>query len=349
MKRNLIFLLSASAVAAAVLVGSPPPYLMHILVQILLWATIYSAWTLLGRFGIMSLGHGGFVGIGAYGVVLLWNLLGVSPWIGVLASVVAAMLVAFVVGYPCFRLRVVGHNFALVTLALAVVVQLAIVAAREITGGSLGLTPRTESLHPLLALQFGDDKNIAFVFALVLWLIGLWVWTWLDGSMTRLSLAASSEQEDAAAAIGINVAREKLKVLLMSAALASVGGSLLGQYLMFVNPDTFSGAPVSLQILYASVAGGMYTALGPMVGSALTLALTEYLRVFFGTKLIGAANTIYGLMLIIFVIFMPQGIWGTISGALGRRRARGFQPAVRSASTPHPALTGPSDESKRDF
>jgi branched-chain amino acid transport system permease protein len=267
----------------------------------------------------MSLGHSGFVGIGAYGVVLLWNHLGISPWIGLPISTVAAMLVALVVGYPCFRLRVVGHNFALVTLALAVVVQLAIIAARDVTGGSLGLTPKTAAVAPLLALQF-PSKNVAFLFALCFWLAGLWVWTRIDTSMTRLAMAASAEQEDAAAAIGINVAFEKLKVLLVSAAITSIGGSLLGQYLMYVNPETLSGPPVSLQMLYAAVAGGMYTALGPTIGSALTIALTEFLRILFGTKFIGGANTIYGLMLIVFVIFMPQGIWGTIVSRFGRKR-----------------------------
>lgn len=150
--------------------------------------------------------------------------------------------------------------------------------------------------------------------------------TRLNASMTSLSLAASAEQEDAAEAIGINVAREKLKVLLLSAAVTAVGGALLGQYLMYINPETLSGSPVSLQILYASIAGGMYTVLGPTIGSGLTLALTESLRVLFGTRFIGAANTIYGLMLILFVIFMPQGIWGTIlskfQGKRNSRRAR---------------------------
>jgi branched-chain amino acid transport system permease protein len=320
MKRNLIFLLSVVVIAGALLVIGVPLYIMHILVQILLWGAVYSGWTLLARFGIVSLGHSGFVGIGAYGVVLLWNLFGLTPWIGILVSTAAAMLVAFAVGYPCFRLRVVGHNFALVTLALGVVVQLSIIAVRDVTGGSLGLTPKTEAAAPLLALQF-SNKNIAFLFALCFWLASLWVWTRVDKSMTRLSLAASAEQEDAAAAIGIHVAFEKLKVLLMSAAITAVGGSLLGQYLMYINPETFSGPPVALQMLYASVVGGMYTALGPTIGSGLTLALKESLRVLFGTRFIGGANTIYGLLLILFVIFMPQGIWGAIVSRFSRKRS----------------------------
>lgn len=331
-KRAGLFL-AGSILAVLVALAPLPTYVMHIIIQIFLWAAVYSAWSLLGRFGIVSLGHGGFVGIGAYGVVLLWNLLGLTPWIGIVIATAITLVVAFAVGYPCFKLRVAGHNFALVTLALAVVVQLSIVAARDLTGGSLGLTPRSETAMPLAALQF-PNKSVAFLFAAAFWLLTIWVWIWLDQSMTRLSLAASAEQEDAAAAIGINVTWEKLKVLLISAALASIGGSLLAQYLMYVNPDTFSGPPVSLQMLYAAVAGGMFTALGPTVGSALTLALTEFLRVFFGTQLIGAANTLYGLLLMIFVIFMPQGIWGTIVEAYRRRAGAARTPVGAPASAP---------------
>ena len=109
---------------------------------------------------------------------------------------------------------------------------------------------------------------------------------------------------------------EKLKVLLLSAGVTAAGGALLGQYLMYVDPGTFSGTPVSLQILFASIAGGMYTFLGPTVGAAFTITLTESLRIVFGTRFIGGANTIYGAMLIVFVIFMPQGIWGTLVGLL---------------------------------
>ena len=96
----------------------------------------------------------------------------------------------------------------------------------------------------------------------------------------------------------------------IAATLASIGGSMLGQYLMYVNPETLSGVMVSLQMLFASVVGGMFTAIGPTVGSALTITLTEYLRILFGTKFIGGANTIYGILLVVLTIFMPVGIWG---------------------------------------
>jgi branched-chain amino acid transport system permease protein len=286
-------------------------YFLHLLIQILIWGFVYTAWSMMGRFGFVSLGHGAFMGIGAYVPALLWNYQGITPWIGVPISVVLAILLALAIGYPCFRLRVVGHYFALVTLALGQVVLLSIVAARDVTGGSLGMTPRAVG-HSWYALQF-PEKPFFYGFALVVWLAGLLTWRWLDGGVGREALEAISEDEEAAAAMGIDVTREKLRVTIISAGLTAVGGGVFGQYLMYLNPETVSGIAVSLQIVFAAIAGGMYSMLGPTVGALLTIALTEGLRVWFGTNFVGAANTIYGVFLILFVIFMPRGIVGLIS------------------------------------
>src|SRR6185437_6353677 len=119
-----------------------PDYFLHIVVQILLWGFIYTAWSMMGRYGLVSLGHGAFLGIGGYGPALLWNLYDVTPWLGIPVSVALAALLALLVGYPATRMRVVGHYYALVTLALSQVVALTIIALRGITGGSLGLLVR---------------------------------------------------------------------------------------------------------------------------------------------------------------------------------------------------------------
>ena len=89
-----------------------PAYFLHLLIQILLWGFIYTAWSMMGRFGLVSLGHGAFMGIGAYVPALLWNYEGVTPWLGIPAGVLLSVLLAVVIGYPCFRFRVIGHYFA---------------------------------------------------------------------------------------------------------------------------------------------------------------------------------------------------------------------------------------------
>jgi branched-chain amino acid transport system permease protein len=308
--------------AAALLVALPfvtPAYFLHILIQILLWGFIYTAWSMMGRFGFVSLGHGAFMGVGAYVPALLWNYYGITPWLGMPAGMALSVFLALVIGYPCFRFRVIGHYFALVTLALSEVVLRSVTAARDITGGSLGMTQKLAG-HSWYALQF-PDKRYFYGIALVVWLGGLAAWRWIDRGISREALEAISEDEEAAASLGIDVMREKLRVTVISAALTALGGSLFGQYLAYLNPETVSGIAVSLQIVFAAIAGGMYAMLGPTVGAFLTIALNEGLRVSFGTNFIGAANTIYGILLVLFIIFMPRGIMGLIA-TLRRARSR---------------------------
>ncbi|MGO8867471.1 MAG: branched-chain amino acid ABC transporter permease [Alphaproteobacteria bacterium] len=310
----------AALAGLAALVALPfvvPVYFLHMLIQILLWGFIYTAWSLMGRFGFVSLGHGAFMGIGAYVPALLWNYEGVTPWLSIPLSMLLSALLALVIGYPCFRLKVVGHYFALVTLALGQVVMLTIVAARDITGGSLGMTQKLAG-HSWYALQF-PEKGYFYGVALVVWLAGLATWRWLDRGVGREALEAISEDEEAAAAVGIDVMREKLRVTVVSAVLTALGGALYVQYLMYLNPETVSGIGVSLQIVFAAIAGGMYTPLGPTVGALLTITLTEGLRVWFGTSFVGAANTIYGILLVLFIIFMPRGILGLFETWRARR------------------------------
>src|SRR3984885_7105841 len=262
-----------------------PPYFLHLLIQALIWGFIYTAWSMMGRFGFVSLGHGAFMGVGAYVPALLWNYYDVTPWAGIPLGVLLSALLAIVIGYPCFRLRVIGHYFALVTLALSQVVLLSIVAARDITGGSLGLTQRAVGFS-WYALQF-PDKRYFYVIALVLWLGGLLVWRAIDTG-SRQVLEAISEDEEAAASIGIDVLREKLRLTTISAALTALGGGIFGQYLMCLNSETVSGIAVSLQIVFAAIVGGMYAMLGSTVGALLTISLNEGLRIAFGTNFIGA-------------------------------------------------------------
>jgi branched-chain amino acid transport system permease protein len=308
------------AVAPFVPMGGMRQYVLHVIIQIFIWSFIGQAWSLMGRFGLVSLGHGAFLGVGAYTGTLLWNFYGLTPWVGVLAAVAAAVVLALVVSYPCSRFGIVGHYFALVTLAVGEVVRLLIIAERDWTGGSLGLTLRpADPQAALLAVQYAD-KRVFYYGSLVVWLGGLWVWQRLDRSMARSAMEAIGEDETAAASVGIRVARFKMAISVLSAALTALGGVLYAQYITYVNPETLAGIGVSLRIVFAVVLGGMYSLLGPTVGTAITIALAEYLRVVFGLKFIGMAETIYGLLLVLFIIFLPAGIWGSLRDLARRRR-----------------------------
>jgi branched-chain amino acid transport system permease protein len=294
-------------------------YPLHLMILCLLWAFVYTGWAIMGRLGMVSLGHGAFLGIGAYVVVMAWNHWGVSPWLGLPLALALTALVALLIGYPCFRFKIVGHYFALVTLALSEVARLVIVALRDHTGGSLGATPQMkQGVSTLFALQF-PSKVLWFYVVLACWLAGLWIWTRVDRSMARIGLQAISQEEDAAASIGMNVTRLKLSVTLISALMTCAGGVLYAQYQQYVNPETVSGIGISLQMVFGAIAGGMFVRLGPTVGAAFTLLLAEALRLAVGHEVHGLDTTLYGLMLVLFIIFMPKGILGAAQDAWERR------------------------------
>lgn len=316
---------AVSAIAGAALVALPfvyhAAYPLHILVLILLWSFLYTSWSVMGCFGLVSLGHGGFMGIGAYVTALLWNYFHVTPWIGIPAAMLAAAGAAVLVGYPCFRFRITGHYFALLTLALSAIVLQVITATRDTTGGSLGYTPeRYHNGSSLYAVQFAT-KEIWYLIALAVWAAGIFIRYRVDRSMLRYALEAIAEDEDAAAAAGVHVTKEKLKITVLSAMMTAFGGAMYCQYQMFISPDTVSGISVSLQMVFAAVVGGLYVPLGPTVGAAITILLTEYLRIWFGTAAVGWDNVVYGTLLVVFIIFLPLGILGSLWGRLRLVRA----------------------------
>jgi branched-chain amino acid transport system permease protein len=323
-----VAVLALLALAPALPMGGYKQYALHVMIQILIWSFIGGAWSLMGRFGLVSLGHGAFLGLGAYTTTLLWNFWGVSPWAGALVTIALTIGLALVIAYPCSRFQVVGHYFGLVTLAFGEVIRLLIIAERDWTGGSLGVSLKPAGGDSIIAVQFAD-KRVFYYGALVLWLVGLYVWHRLDRSMARSAMEAIGEDETAAASVGIHVSRFKMAITVLSAVLTAVGGVAYAQYISYVNPDTLAGIGVSLRIVFAVVLGGMYSLLGPTVGTALTIALAEYLRIAFGLRFIGMAETIYGLLLIVFIIFLPSGIYGSVRDLLVRRRP---QPAPARAA-----------------
>ena len=309
-------------------------YPLHILITILIWSFAYTGWSIMGRFGLVSLGHGAFMAMGGYITALLWNYLGMSPWFGIPIALVITGILALVVAYPCFKFRIVGHYFALVTLALSEVVRQVIIATRDYTGGSLGYTPEPHGEGwSIYAIQFPDDRIVFLYISVLVWLCGILIWRLVDGSMSRYALEAISEDEDASSAIGVKVTKEKLKITLLSAIMTAFAGALYCQYQMFISPDTIGGVGISLQIVFAVVVGGIYSSLGPTVGAIITLMLAEILRISIGTATINLTDSltinaagfplfIYGIMLVGFIIFLPKGIVGALSDIIDKKKKK---------------------------
>jgi branched-chain amino acid transport system permease protein len=329
----LVIILAVAALPLLVRVffAASERYYLHLLIQILLWSFIYTGWSLMGRFGLTSLGHGAFTGVGAYATVLLWNFAGLTPWLGIPIAIALSAIMGVLVGYPCFRLRITGHYFALLTLALTEFVRLCIVGLRDYTGGSLGTQPRRYADGiSLYAFQFEPDRMLAYYVAFALWVFGLYVWLRVDRSMDRYALDAASQDEDAAASVGINVTREKLKITALSSAMCALGGAVFAQYQMYIGPETIAGLGTSLNIVFAAIAGGIWVLLGPTVGAVFTQVLAEGLRVaiqgsaplksLFGSSALALDQAIYGLLLVLFIIYMPRGILGSATDWWQRRR-----------------------------
>jgi len=289
---------------------SPSPYVTHIITLIFIWSYISTVWAYMGRFGLVSLGHGAFLGIGAYVTALLFNFFNLSPWIGMLIGASAAALLAAVLGYACFRFGVIGDYFALVTLAVGELTALSIIALRDITGGSLGLTIRNLGNAPLY-FQF-SNKVYFYYLSLLFLLFALYLWVRIDKSKMQKALKAIGEDEVAASCVGINIIKYKMAITVTSAFLTGIGGVLYAQYITYLNPHTLSGVGVSLAICFKAILGGMFNLWGPTIGTAMIVSLEEYIRVSYGTKFIGISEVAYGIALISLIIFLPKGLYGTL-------------------------------------
>ncbi|MGI9411616.1 MAG: branched-chain amino acid ABC transporter permease [Hyphomicrobiaceae bacterium] len=323
MNGNVVVAIIAAFLFALPFIGVET-YALHLIIVILIWSFAYTGWSIMGRFGLVSLGHGAFMSIGGYVTALLWNKIGLTPWIGIPVSMLLAAVLAVIVGYPCFRFKIVGHYFALVTLALSEVVRQVIIATRDTTGGSLGYTPeRHGDGISVVALQFPEDRIYFFYIALIMWMLALVIWRYVDQSMSRYALEAIADDEDASAAVGVRVTTEKLKVTILSAIMTAFAGAMYCQYQMFISPDTIGGVGISLQIVFAVVVGGIYNSLGPTVGAIITIMLAEVLRIGIGTASVcvtkdicfnaaGVPLLIYGVLLVVFIIFLPKGIVGGV-------------------------------------
>ena len=296
----------------------PSPYLIHIGTLIFIWSFITTAWSYMGRFGLISLGHGAFLGLGAYTTGLLFNAYGLSPWIGMLLGGLAAVLLAMLIGYSCFRFGVIGDYFALVTLALGEVVALTLIAFRDITGGSLGFTLKSMGTS-LIAFQ--SEEKIHFYYGSFAFLIvALLVWKWIDRSPMQKAMRAIGEDEIAASTLGVGIIRYKMIITMISAFMTAIGAVLYAQYITYLNPHTLSGVPPSLEIAFKAILGGMFSLWGPTVGTLLIVSLEEYFRVVYGGTFVGFSQIIYGLALVLLIIFLPKGIYGSLQALFQRKK-----------------------------
>jgi branched-chain amino acid transport system permease protein len=282
-------------------------YTQGVGIRIVLAIALAQSWNVIsGIAGQTSFGHASFFGIGAYVTALAMGKLGLSPWLGMWPAAALAALVALGLGGACFRLR--GVYFALSTFAFSLVLEILARHFDKVTGGDIGYSEPLLNSAPLM-FQF---KWPASYFYIGLALVALYFWITrriLGGKFGRY-LEAVRDDEEAAEAIGINPTRLKLQAYALSAAMASLAGTVQVQYTLFIDPGTAFGMFTSTAILLPVIIGGVGTLWGPLIGGAFLITLGEGTNAYLGQAIAGADVMVYAAVLVIVMIAMPTGLVG---------------------------------------
>jgi branched-chain amino acid transport system permease protein len=279
-------------------------FYLNLYFMVFMFAGLSSAWNIIGGFGgQLSLGHSAFYGLGAYVASLLYVRGGIPPIYGAVVSIGLAIILAVIIGYPCFRLK--GPFFTLATIAVGEVLLLLAVHFKGLTAGSEGLSiPFSPSLQNLCFESKTPYAVVAFCFML----FALGISTWVKRSRLGYQLIALRDEDQAAEALGANTSKTKIVGLMISGGLTALGGSIFAQYVLFLEPHSEFSLNVSVNLALISMVGGLGTIAGPVIGSFLLVPLQEFLRGWIGGSLQGLYFVIYGAILILVVIFMPRGI-----------------------------------------
>ncbi|WP_298039395.1 branched-chain amino acid ABC transporter permease [uncultured Desulfuromonas sp.] len=285
------------------------PYILGLTNLIAIYTIVVLGLNLfIGYAGQISLGHAAFFGLGAYGSALLTVEAGVPSWPAMVLVAAIVSLVALVIGLAALRLA--GHYLAMATLGFNIVVYTVLVQWDEVTGGPSGFA----GIPSLSVAGVGIDDEIKLHY--VVWGIALLCLTLglnLVRSGVGRGLAALAGDETAAGALGVDTRRAKIKVFVLSAAFASVAGSLYAHTFNFVNPDTF-GIFASVDFVIMVVVGGLGSIWGSLFGAAIITWLPELIDVFEAYK-----EIIHGLVLVLVLMFLPQGL---VSGIVDVARVR---------------------------
>lgn len=273
---------------------------------------------LLGFAGQISLGHAAFFGISAYTSAILTTNYGFPVLAGLIIGIILSSLVALLIGMPALKLKAL--SLAMATLGFGLIVYIFFNEALSLTGGPSGFVgiPRFN----VLGYEFYSDLSYYYLVAGCLTVV-LIISLNLINSRAGRALKAIHSSENAARVMGINVHRYKLFIFVLSAVFAALAGGLYAHYLSFVAPSSF-GFHASLQLIVMSILGGMSSVWGGVIGALFLTSMPEFLRVYEELETI-----LYGLILILCMMFMPQGLAGGLGKLVGYISDRIFRREVK--------------------
>ena len=318
------------------------PYALHIFILLFIAIATGESWNVIGGFaGQYSVGHAAYYGLGAYGAFVLLEHNHIAPWFGVWAAVGIGSVVALVVGSITFRLR--GPYFVLASIAVAEIIRLLALNWKDVTNGAEGILA-----SDLPVLQIGKHVIVDWNGKMPYYYMGLAMAVFCIGvnwavkrSKLGYYLQAIREDQDAAHSLGIPLTQCKNAALLISAACTALAGSFAAFYVGFIEPQQVFGLDVSVQMVLVCIIGGIGTVTGPLLGAVVLVLLSEALRsnliaqglfklglsetsatgAFLKENLAHAHVLIYGLLVIVVILWMPDGLVGFISARLRRKAA----------------------------
>jgi len=296
----VVVLAALAAVPAISLVpGVNANYWLHNLILVVMWSVIGMSWNLLsGYCGQVSFGHAAFFGIGAYTAGLLYSKLGLSAWWGLAATVPVLVVAGLVIGFICLRLR--GPFFALATIAVGVILRVVAENLTGFTGGDLGIMIRERTWI---------EKTWYYYIILAIAAGTFWFVERVVASRLGYYFVAIREDQDAAESLGINTTLYKTIALVLSAVIAGFAGAFYMNYMGYIDPKVvFALHDISIMAIMVVIVGGVATRWGPIVGAVIMILLAELIRTI---PQIGAAHhTVFGVLLIVVIIFLPNGVVG---------------------------------------
>ena len=300
-------------------------YLVRVFMEVFFFAAMGNAWNIIGGFGKQtSWASSVFFSVGAYTSIILFTRYGgISPWIsGILGMVLAAGL-AIIIGLPCFRLR--GVFFSIATIACATIFRQLLIYFEGFTGGSLGLSFKIRKGNSLWNLHF--DSDIPFYYIALVWmLVTVGIVIYIERNRLGYYLRAICEDQDAAESLGIESAKVKLKSFMISSMMLAFTGTIYVFKTGFAEPNTLASHDMAIRIGIVAILGGMGYIWGPTLGALISVSLLELSNAYlqdFGGGVAGWA--LYGLLIVIMVLFKPNGLislWDDQKERLEKKRLR---------------------------
>ncbi len=285
------------------------PTYLHMVILIFFYAYLTSSWNMVGGFaGVLPLGHSVFIGIGAYTSTILYLQYGISPWLGMIVGGILAMLTGIFIGLPTFKMR--GAYFALATIAFAEGVRVMVENIDYL--GPFNLNgPRGLQIPPLDIgiVNFMFQGKEPYYYIILIMLLGVLALTWaISRSKLGYYLNAGGEEPEAAMALGVNVARAKLIAMAMSSFLTAIAGTFYAQFALFIHPKSIISLDLSFEIAFIALIGGRGSIAGPILGALLLRPVSDFSRIYFGDIFPGLHLVIFGVVLILVMIYQPRGI-----------------------------------------